>query len=350
MWLDEPDVDYVQCTTSKAIIRGFAALSVVLSGCWFVPPEEAARTPKQPQAALRSAVVRPLLNVHVQRAGVVSVEADYLPRVVCCENGAAPSEALKAQAVMARTYVYFRYHDEKLGTADRPLAGTAADQAYYCSNEVTDACRAAVRVTADQIMSFPASDEDAVETGPDTFANVGFFVDGPKPACVAQHACNCPKPEPAISMTVAEHPVPCECFDFAASGRASPKYVTFNWQASGRKVQASVIGNPLHGSNRGCASQNIESCLAYAGWRYHDILRFFYGQDTELRTASAGTPIAPEAEDTSRLGTPADDPPPGCAAQLVTRVRKSKKARIAIPIALVTVVALVLVLRRRRRM
>ena len=149
-----------------------------------MPAEEAPRGPHA-QPALRSAAVRPLAEVYVQRAGAVSVESDYLPRVVCCENGGAPSEALKAQAVMARTYLYFRYHDEKLGTVDRPFTGTAADQAYFCTNEVTAACRAAVRVTADRIMFFPASNEEAIETGPDTLANVGFFVDGPRPACVA---------------------------------------------------------------------------------------------------------------------------------------------------------------------
>ena len=150
-------------------------------------------------------------------------------------------------------------------------------------------------------------------------------------------------------MTIAEHPAPCECFDFASNGRASPKYVTFNWALGGRGVQASLLGNPLHGSNRGCASQNIESCLAYAGWRYHDLLRFFYGQDIELRVV-AGNVVPADAEDMSRLGTPADDPPEsGCGRIARKAARKGKKAHVALPIAGLMIVALVVLFRRRRR-
>src|SRR5262249_48912045 len=40
-------------------------------------------------------------------AGWVDVENDYLPHVVMCEHGGAPYEALKAQAVAARSYLYY---------------------------------------------------------------------------------------------------------------------------------------------------------------------------------------------------------------------------------------------------
>src|SRR5690606_17421687 len=37
---------------------------------------------------------------------MIDVEADYLPHVVNCENGAADQAALEAQAVAARSYLY----------------------------------------------------------------------------------------------------------------------------------------------------------------------------------------------------------------------------------------------------
>ena len=38
----------------------------------------------------------------------VDVETDYLPRVVTCENGNAAPAALEAQAIAARSYLYYK--------------------------------------------------------------------------------------------------------------------------------------------------------------------------------------------------------------------------------------------------
>ena len=47
-------------------------------------------------------------SVTVNGVGKIDVEKNYLPHVVHCENGGAPFEALKAQAIAARTYLYYR--------------------------------------------------------------------------------------------------------------------------------------------------------------------------------------------------------------------------------------------------
>src|SRR5262249_14164585 len=146
--------------------------------------------------------------------GALDIEGDYLPKVVCCENGAAHPEALKAQAVMARTYMYFRYYAENLGTSGKPLTGTTSDQAYICAGSVTHAGRDAVMATKDQVMTF-------TEAGV-TMHNVAFFVDGPRPACLAKKSCQCDKPAPSVVMTPDDHPSGCDCFTFASQGAANP--------------------------------------------------------------------------------------------------------------------------------
>src|SRR5512139_3044056 len=62
----------------------------------------------------------------VNGVGERDVETDYLPHVVQCENGAADIEALRAQAVAARTCLYY-----KLETAGS-IGDGQGDQVYSC--------------------------------------------------------------------------------------------------------------------------------------------------------------------------------------------------------------------------
>jgi len=219
--------------------------------------------------------LKPLTQVYVANAGALDVETEYLPQVVCCENGAAPKAALEAQAVMARTYMYFSNGEDGKGTQAKPFLGTQADQAYHCSTSISQACRDAVSATKDQISAYKNAKGTLI-------ANVSFFIDGPRPACLAKKACTCAKPDEAVVMSPADHPAACECFTFSSNGLANPAYVTYNWSHSGTSVKGSTLGDPANESNRGCASQNIQACLAYAGWSYFDQLKMFYGQDLVL--------------------------------------------------------------------
>ena len=63
----------------------------------------------------------------------VDFEKNYLPNVVMRENGAASFEALKAQAVAARTYAYY-----KLNRGDSYLINSQADQVYSHGGVASD--------------------------------------------------------------------------------------------------------------------------------------------------------------------------------------------------------------------
>jgi hypothetical protein len=302
---------------------------------------------------LSVAEMDPLVHVTVSGAGEIDVETDYLPQVVCCEHGGAHPEALKAQAVMARTHLHFVYFESGKGTAEAPLSGTTRDQAYFCAQQASDACREAVTATAGQITAYARSDSDLV-------ANVSFFVDGPRPACLADGACTCASPSPAARMTPDDHPQGCDCFTFASQGAANPAFVTYNWALEGDAVEGSAIGNVSHESNRGCASQNIQNCLAYAGWLYPDLLRMFYGKDIELRYAD-GRPVpsaespdehAPEAGGTSPKSASAGErvvhEPSSCVIGKVGPKRTAGGGGGASAVALFLALALVARARRGR--
>jgi hypothetical protein len=258
-------------------------LSLVLAACASEPVEELGTIAQ----ALKSSAVKPIAKVSVTVGGTarsLDVETQYLPKVVCCENGAAHPEALKAQAVLARTYMYFQYFESGNGTPGKPLTGTQSDQVYNCTTPVSQKCTDAVVATKNQITTF--------ERASVSYHNVSFFVDGRRPACIARGSCSCPKPSATTSMTPANHPADCACFTLSSNGLAP--HETYNWNKSGTAVSpvGAPMGNPGHESNRGCAGQNVQNCLGYAGWNYFDMLRMFYGQDIQVRVA--GGALVPE--------------------------------------------------------
>ncbi len=297
----------------------WVVVSAVIAGCASSHSTyEAVGETSQPLAL---SAITPLTTVYVANAGALDVEAQYLPQVVCCENGAAPKGALEAQAVMARTYMYFRNGSDGLGTQAKPFQGTQADQAYHCTTSLSQACKDAVAATHDLVMAY-TNDKGTL------IANASFFVDGPRPACLANKACSCAQPAATVSMSPSDHEPSCDCFTFSSQGLANPAYVTYNWSHTGSDVNATTLGSTSNESNRGCASQNIQACLAYAGWSYLDQLRFFYGQDIALYhpdgTAAGGAdggappPADPGGDGGGSFlgssGNKSDGDSPGCAA------------------------------------
>src|SRR5690242_6309517 len=81
--------------------------------CAVTMPEEERESTNE----IRTDQLKDLKTVHVEGAGQLDVDGQYLPQVVCCENGGAPDEALKAQAVMARSYLAYKVSAENVGTA-----------------------------------------------------------------------------------------------------------------------------------------------------------------------------------------------------------------------------------------
>ncbi len=208
-----------------------------------------------PPVEQRRAAVTAYCTATVNGVGQVDVETDYLPHVVQCENGGAPLEALKAQAVAARTYLYY-----KLDTSGSVNDGTS-DQVYSCGATPSALHIQAVQETAGQVLTYNGSTICA------------FFVAGGIPS-----ASSCVWASGDSDPTGTEH------------------YVTYNWNLSGSNIEQTTLGwvSPSNVYNRGCQSQNGAHCLADEGWGYQDILRFYYGMDINIETAVGSCVTTPE--------------------------------------------------------
>ncbi len=186
--------------------------------------------------------------------GTLDVESDYIPHVVACENGDAPAEALKAQAVAARTYLYY-----KLETSGA-IADGQGDQVYTCARAPGPQHVAAAAATIGEVLTYHG----------DVIAS--FFVAGAIPS-----AMDCVATASDPDATNTEH------------------FVTYNRGLSGNDVHQTTLGyvNPTNYRNRGCQSQNGASCLAKHATLYGDILDFYYGMDIGHDTATG--PCVPMA-------------------------------------------------------
>ncbi|HRI71023.1 MAG TPA: SpoIID/LytB domain-containing protein [Polyangium sp.] len=70
---------------------------------------------------------------------------------------------------------------------------------------------------------------------------------------------------------------------------STERWVTYNAGKRGRDVQATGLSLRVHPGNRGCMSQNGAMWLANNGYLHEGILRFFYGDDIEIRTLDGPT-------------------------------------------------------------
>ncbi|MBI5499045.1 MAG: VCBS repeat-containing protein [Deltaproteobacteria bacterium] len=215
------------------------AVAVLPAGCASPSSEE--------RLGVRTLPLDAYCTITVEGVGTIDMEEDYLPHVVQCENGGADLESLKAQAVSARSYAYY-----KIETSGSVVDGTR-DQVYSCGATPTALQLQAVRETAGQVLMY----RDIVVCA--------FFVAGANPgdrgSCVA------------------------------VAGDSDPtnteRYVTYNEGLSGSAVHQTTLGwvSPTNYRNRGCLSQWGSRCLDEAGTGYADILRFYYGADIVLETA-----------------------------------------------------------------
>ncbi len=210
-----------------------------------------------PELGQRSEELLAYCSVDVTEVGLVEVETDYLPRVISCENGAAGFEALKAQAVAARSYLYYR-----LDTTGEISDGTG-DQVYSCGREPEPQHYRAVEETAGQVLQYRGVQVAA------------FYVAG------------------ALQMGPS-------CRGGGMDPTATEAFVTYNEGNMGDEVEQTALGfiSPSNDANRGCKSQNGAACLAEQGWLYDRILRFYYGEDIDLVLAEgpcAGASLPPDA-------------------------------------------------------
>jgi MYXO-CTERM domain-containing protein len=190
--------------------------------------------------------------------GIVDVETDYIPHVVQCENGAASFEALKVQAIAARSYLYYRL--DRTGDIDD---GTG-DQVYSCGRTPSIQHMMAAEATAGQVLQYQGTQVAA------------FYVAGAK-----QTAPSC--------MGGTDDPTNTE------------RYVTYNEGRSGDAIDQTTLGfvNPANLANRGCMSQNGSDCLSDDGRLTDEILRFYYGTDIEVVQAVGACVATPDPPDAS---------------------------------------------------
>lgn len=208
-------------------------------------------------------------NINVIGTGLVPTESDYVPNVVRCENGLASFEALKAQAVAARTYAYYRM--DSTGSIND---GTS-DQVYSCSGSAGLIHHQAAQATEGEILyirdDIGGTQQDvliaafyvaaAIPSGPFDINNPGVIVD---------------------------------------PGDSDPtnteQWVTYTY-ANG-DVGGDNLGTPLgfqgtptnpNWPNRGAKSQNGADYLSDNSVSYLDILKYYYGADIQVRTATTAS-------------------------------------------------------------
>ncbi|MCA9693317.1 MAG: hypothetical protein KC636_27225 [Myxococcales bacterium] len=180
----------------------------------------------------------------------VDTETDYLPHVIQCENGGANLEALKAQAIAARSVLYYA-----MATNGHICDGQGC-QVYSCGATPNAKQHQAVEETAGQYMMF------------NNTLTYGFYVAGDPntspPGCVGNDA-----------------------------NAATEKYVTYNEGKTGVNVTQTTLGfifdpnDNGYGQNRGCMGQWGARCLENNnGYNHVDILKFYYGADIKIVTAS----------------------------------------------------------------
>jgi MYXO-CTERM domain-containing protein len=195
-------------------------------------------------------------SITVTGKGTKNMEEDYLPHVITCENGGANLQALKAQAIAARSVAYYA-----IKTSGGICDGQGC-QVYSCGATPSAKAKQAVKETAGQFLKY------------DGMLTYGFYVSG----------------DPNSSAPSCK----------GSSSHPMEKYVTYNLGLSGTSVKQTslgYIGPPGYGQNRGCMSQWGARCLENSkGQDYKQILQFYYGKDIGIAQAT-GSCVAPTDTD-----------------------------------------------------
>ena len=170
----------------------------------------------------------------------LDLENEYLPVVVACENGDAPYEALKAQAVVSRTFALYKRQVEPR-SKNYDVLDSEADQVYNPS-----VFAALPQSKQEEIKRAVKETNQILQYGDDIICT--FFVSG--------------------------------------TGNTA-KYVTFNEGKEGNAITQTSLGrvtsppseNP---HNRGCMGQVQANELASEGYTFRKILQYFYGSDIKF--------------------------------------------------------------------
>jgi hypothetical protein len=231
---------WTRTSTPRALLLAIASLSAI--ACSATPDEQASETERFGKEG--AALVDSIYTVD----GWMSLEDDYLPRVCTQENGAADIEALKAQAVAARTYLLRAMRDDaKLGTTSKPVINGQSFQAY--AGSASQRCIEATQATRGVVGRYGGELIIA-----NYVAGALWNADG----------------------SLGNDPTETE------------KWVTYNEGLTGSAVHPTALSYIPRTDNRGCMSQNGSDWLSEHGHDYTSILRYFFGADLELSGAVSG--------------------------------------------------------------
>lgn len=220
---------------------------------------------------------RPTILVNVDndptRQRAVPTETDYVPNVVVSENGLASFEALKAQAVAARTFAYY-----VLDARNPSVIGDGQnDQVYSGSGSPRGIHFEAAAATEGEILYV----EDNIGSIRDVLI-ASFYVAGAIPTAPYDDANPSARPAPGAPSTANTERWVTYTYEEGLSGGANTG-TPLGFQGS--------VTNP-NWPNRGAKSQNGADYLSDNSVNYLDILKYYYGADIQLRTATtAGTGV-----------------------------------------------------------
>jgi hypothetical protein len=255
--------------TNPRASNGWGWMALALFGLMVCGPqacveeEPAEQTPwEDPAYMQRAQDLSPMCRVNVAGKGWVDTETDYLPHVIACENGNAPLEALKAQAIAARTFAKFKMDVERVAIPDSQYG-----QVYSCGRQPSALHIQAVQETAGQVLTHNGS------------IIAAFYVSGVTPS------------------TTSCIPSSADKARANATDRLMESRVTYNRGRTGANVLPAQrpMGDPGNPANRGVKSQNGSSCLANQGRPAAGILRFYYGDD--IRVTDLGGSCSGEVSD-----------------------------------------------------
>ena len=205
--------------------------------------------------------------INVTGFGNVATETNYVPNVVQAENGLGSFEALKAQAVAARTFAYFQM-DAKGFIND----GTD-DQVYSDGNPPGSIHLAAAAATENEVLWV----RDNIGFQQDVLI-ASFYVAGAIPTG---------------SVNVDNPGVIVDPGDFDPT--STEQWVTYtfaNGDSGGNNLGTPLgfQGTPSNPNwpNRGAKSQNGADYLSDNSVNYLDILKYYYGADIQVRTVDSG--------------------------------------------------------------
>lgn len=174
-------------------------------------------------------------------AGWMSLEHEYVPRVVAGEHLRAHFEAKAALAIAARTFLLRAMRDRP--TLGRLTAIPNGQDFQVFAQGATDECVAASLSTRGVVLR---------HRGRLILANhvAGAYWNA--------------------NGTLGADPTKTE------------RFVTYNVGRSGPAIIPTPIASSTHPGNRGCLGQNCAHFLAGQGYDHRMILRFFYGEDIEF--------------------------------------------------------------------